>query len=139
VKKLITCLSIAFLFATTSYAQDFNFEAQAGAGYTNPDSSPASGENLVGSFYVSGVSFDRFTGGSVFEVQFVAGDFKTRTWARGEGTVLGPTYAALDVALNGDWDPRAVFGINFKDWTFEGYSQIDGDTAYGFAARWRLF
>ena len=137
-RKLSAFILSAFLLfaAVPSEAQEFTPEVEVGAGYENPD---ADTENFVGSVFLKGISFNRFSGGAVLEARFEDGEFNTRAYARSEATLLGPTYAALDTALNGDWDPRAVFGINSEKWVFEGYSQIDGDTAYGFTVRWRLF
>ena len=139
VNKFIGFVAVAFLFVantTPSEAQEFTPEVEVGAGYSNPD---ADTENFIGSVFAKGISFNRLSGGVVFEARFTNGDFHTRTYARSEATLLGPTYAALDLPVNGNWDPRAVFGVNYEKWVFEGYSQIDGDTAYGAVVRWRLF
>ena len=137
-RKLFAFLIIAVLSfaAAPVQAQEFTPEVEVGAGYANPD---GDAENIIASAFVKGISFNRFSGGAVLEARFVNGEFHTRTYARSVATLLGPTYAALDAPLNGDWDPRAVFGVNFNKWVFEGYSQVDGDTAYGFTVRWRLF
>lgn len=130
-------MSFAAVPTTEAQGLDTDFEVQVGAGYANPEG--GDNENFIGSAYVSGISFDRFGGGALYEVLFTSGDFNQRVFARGEATIVGPTFAALDAPINGTWDPRAVFGINYEHWVFEGYSQIDGELAYGFVVRWRLF
>ncbi|KKM19394.1 hypothetical protein LCGC14_1656070 [marine sediment metagenome] len=136
-RKLFAFVLFAFLLfaAVPAQAQEFTPEVEVGAGYSNPNDV----ENIIGSVFLRGISVNRFSGGAVLEARFVDGEFHTRTYARSEATLLGPTYAALDTALNGDWDPRAVFGLQLEKWVFEGYSQVDGDKSYGFVIRWRLF
>ena len=126
------------LFAGGAGAQELKPEVQVGAGYENPDGIDHP-KNIIGSVFVRGISANRFSGGVVLEARFVDDKFHTRAYVRSEATILGKTYAALDTALNGDWDPRAVFGLQLERWVFEGYSQVDGDKAYGFVIRWRLF
>lgn len=141
-RKLLAFVLSAFLLfvAVPTQAQELTPEVEVGAGYENPD---ADTENFVGSVFLRGISANLFSGGIVFEARFVNEEFHTRTYARGEATIMdmehGPIFAAIDTALNGDWDPRAVFGINFDKWVFEGYSQVDGDKSYGFVIRWKLF
>lgn len=141
-RKLFAVMIVAalsFMAIPSLGAQELDFEIQAGGGYLNQDEGAFGTDNLLGSFYMSGVSLGRFGGGALYELSYADGELGQRVFARGEGTVMGPTYAAIDVALNGDWDPRAVFGFVYEQWTFEGYSQIDGDIVYGFAIRWKLF
>jgi len=141
-RKLFTAMTVvalSFMAISSIGAQELDFEIQAGGGYSNQGEGVFDTDNLVGSLYVSGVSLGRFGGGALYELNYTDGVFGQRVYARGEGTMIGPTYAAIDIALNSDWDPRAVFGFVYEKWTFEGYSQIDGDAAYGFAIRWKLF
>ena len=142
-RKLFAFVLSAFLLfvAVPTQAQELTPEVEVGAGYENPDGIDHP-KNIIGSVFVRGISANRFSGGIVFEARFVNEKFHTRAYARSEATLPrnhGNTYVALDTALNGDWDPRAVFGIQLEKWSLEGYSQVDGDKSYGFVIRWKLF
>jgi len=138
-KLLVLVIATIFaLLAIPTAAQELTPEVEVGAGYENPDGVD-NPENIIGSVLVRGISFKRLAGGVILEARFVDGEFHTRVYTRSEVTLMGKTYAALDTALNGDWDPRAVVGLQLEKWAIEGYSQVDGDKSFGFVIRWRLF
>jgi hypothetical protein len=126
---------IVLFFASFASAQTLDFKVQAGSGYANVEAADYS--NLFAQAYVGGISWGRISGGAIYELNYVAG-FNQRVYARGEVKVVGPTYAAVDTAVNGDWDPRAVFGLNFRDFVIEGYGRIDGDALYGVSVRYKF-
>src|SRR3990172_1676266 len=107
----VLAVFVLALFTVTASAQSLDFNVQFGGGYANVENADFS--NFFGQAYVGGMNWSRVSGVALFETNYDGG-FHQRVYARGEVQAIGPTYAAIDTALNGEWDPRAAFGLNYK-------------------------
>lgn len=141
-KRFLLILAGMFLPAFT-YAQSVDFKVSAGLGYK--DVEVAGLDQFFGSLDLGAVKYWRLEGGSILELAYDNGgcthcgrELRGRVWARGLATITPQFYAGVDTAVNGDKDPRAFFGLNYKKFVVEGYGQVDGDRLVGIVGRWKV-
>jgi len=135
-KRVSLFVTLLLTLAGVASAQSADLDLSVGAVYS--DLSGASFDNLGASIYVGGLSAWRLSAGSVIDISYNDG-VSFLVLARGEISVVGPTYAAVDTPVNqDDRNPRAVFGAQFGDYSLEAYTRIGEQRAYGAAFRYKL-